>query len=268
MMLRSVAEDLLTTREAAALLGVGTTSIKRWADQGLLRCVKTPGGHRRIARDSIAAFLRTTELAPATADGQLDDWLSLLIASTDATEVHDALVVHRASCASWTEASDKLAPVIVEIGRRWETGVIDVLAEHLASERLARGLARCAEELPVADDARSCLLITAPGEDHTLGLSLLEPCLREAGWNARWSGRRTPSDHVEKFLETGAVDMIAVSASEYSTDGPALARFADRLAALCERRGIALVVGGRGAWPASLRHGSRLHSFAELAPLL
>ena len=43
-----MSEVLLSTRDAAAYLGVGTTSIKRWADDGVLPCVRTVGGHRRF----------------------------------------------------------------------------------------------------------------------------------------------------------------------------------------------------------------------------
>jgi len=54
--------DYLSTREAAELLGVGTTSVKRWSDEGALNCIKTAGGHRRFLRADVLAFrsLRTT----------------------------------------------------------------------------------------------------------------------------------------------------------------------------------------------------------------
>jgi len=38
---------LLTTGEAAAILGVTDSTIKRWVRGGRLACVVTPGGHRR-----------------------------------------------------------------------------------------------------------------------------------------------------------------------------------------------------------------------------
>ncbi|MEO1483980.1 MAG: helix-turn-helix domain-containing protein [Myxococcota bacterium] len=45
-------DKLMTTQEAAKLLGVGPSSVKRWADDGRLPTIKTPGGHRRFrARD-------------------------------------------------------------------------------------------------------------------------------------------------------------------------------------------------------------------------
>ena len=57
-----MSEELLSTREVSELLGVGTTSIKRWADEGELECVRTPGGHRRFPLRSVVKIrqLRST----------------------------------------------------------------------------------------------------------------------------------------------------------------------------------------------------------------
>jgi len=41
--------------EAAELLGVTRDTIRRYVDTGLLEGIKTPGGQRRIDRDSIEA---------------------------------------------------------------------------------------------------------------------------------------------------------------------------------------------------------------------
>jgi excisionase family DNA binding protein len=47
--------DLLRPAEAAALLGVRTSAIARWAREGRLAATATPGGHRRYRRDEILA---------------------------------------------------------------------------------------------------------------------------------------------------------------------------------------------------------------------
>ncbi|MCO4771930.1 MAG: helix-turn-helix domain-containing protein [Deltaproteobacteria bacterium] len=59
-------DDLITTRAAAALLGVGTTSIKRWADDGTLVCVRTAGGHRRFRRGEVLRLLNSSEEGPGS----------------------------------------------------------------------------------------------------------------------------------------------------------------------------------------------------------
>ena len=50
--------DILTTFQAARLCGVSHKSIERWIDSGLLRGFRTPGGHRRVYRDALVAFMR------------------------------------------------------------------------------------------------------------------------------------------------------------------------------------------------------------------
>jgi excisionase family DNA binding protein len=54
-------DDLLTPREAAALLGVRTTTLARWARDGLLKpAVHTPGGHRRYRRGEVLAVRKAS----------------------------------------------------------------------------------------------------------------------------------------------------------------------------------------------------------------
>jgi excisionase family DNA binding protein len=43
--------------EAADLLGVHFTTLRRWADAGQVPCIRTPGGRRRFNRAELAAFL-------------------------------------------------------------------------------------------------------------------------------------------------------------------------------------------------------------------
>ncbi len=50
------ADRLLTTREAAELLGVGPTTVKRWCDEGKLPALKTAGGHRRYREADVLAM--------------------------------------------------------------------------------------------------------------------------------------------------------------------------------------------------------------------
>jgi excisionase family DNA binding protein len=50
-------EDLLRPREVAGLFGVRTTTIARWAREGKLTPLRTPGGHRRYNRAEIQAMV-------------------------------------------------------------------------------------------------------------------------------------------------------------------------------------------------------------------
>jgi excisionase family DNA binding protein len=62
-------DELLTPREVAEVFGVRTTTIARWARDGRLSPLWTPGGHRRYSRADVQALVaaedqndaRTTE---------------------------------------------------------------------------------------------------------------------------------------------------------------------------------------------------------------
>jgi excisionase family DNA binding protein len=56
-MLAQEPDDLLKPREAAELFGVRTTTIARWAREGKLTPLRTPGGHRRYSRSAVRALL-------------------------------------------------------------------------------------------------------------------------------------------------------------------------------------------------------------------
>lgn len=65
-------DRLITTQEAARLLSVGPSSIKRWADDGRLPTIKTPGGHRRFRASDVESLRR--DLSPdADASSNTDE---------------------------------------------------------------------------------------------------------------------------------------------------------------------------------------------------
>ncbi len=255
-------DRLLTSREAAAWLGASPTSVKRWADAGLLECVRTVGNHRRFTPDSLERFAKSQGgSASVAASGE---WLALLL-ERNVEAVHGQLLLERSSAASWAEVCDRLGAVLVELGEAWAAGAIRVIDEHLASERLARGLARVVDSLPVAPTAPSAMLMTAEGDEHTLGLALSELVWREAGWRTLWSGRATPLAELDEVLRALHVDALAVSASTWSSREDDLTRQLGALERACARAGCALLLGGGGAWPDRATDARRVASFRQLA---
>lgn len=261
-------QAMMTTRQAAATLGVGPSSVKRWADSGVLPCVKTPGGHRRFPRSAVLAMLESgvhTEARGAHTVGSddfADHWIGILLSSSQA--IIDELYGLYEGQGSWWKVADSVGVVLSGIGTGWEEGRLTVVQEHLASERLARSIERVAEARTLPERAPSALLVMAPEDDHTLGLSLAELVFREAGWRTLWSGRRTPVGSIEEFLHTGDVDLVAVSASTYSADSLSLSGYASHIGTLCSRLGIGLVLGGLGSWPEVPQFGERIRTFEDL----
>ncbi len=270
--------DLLTSTEVAVLLGVSPSSVKRWAEDGRLACVKTTGKHRRFERAAVermrGASLWTAGSpaggAPQAYGGvtfSVDDWVELIRRSEEPQAIAGRLLDARAQLGSWWAVAESLGPVIAEIGRRWRDGGLSMLEEHLCSERLSRALARVSEWIPLPSSAPRALLATAAEDEHTLGLSLVEVCLRERGWLTLWAGRRLPTVELTRRITMlhPPIQLVAVSASASSADGVSLARQARELGDACRARGVQLLLGGAGAWPKAPRYGTRLTSIAALS---
>ena len=51
-------DPILTTREAAQLLGVAVSTAQVWMESGDLPAWKTPGGHRRVRYSAVMRLVR------------------------------------------------------------------------------------------------------------------------------------------------------------------------------------------------------------------
>jgi MerR family transcriptional regulator, light-induced transcriptional regulator len=249
-------DELLSTVDVGRLAGVGPTAVKRWADQGVLPCVKTAGGHRRFERVAVQRFLDSVNgpTSPSLVDALLH---------SDGLGIEARLLTERSRLGSWVAACEMLGGVLAEVGERWRAGRITILQEHVASERLARALARIADALPLPPRAPRCVLACAEGDRHSLGLSLIEVALRESGWATVWAGQDTPVADLARVARDRAAEMIAVSASAASTDPEGLRRQAEILGSACAAARVALGLGGSGSWPDAPAYGERFRSIGQ-----
>ena len=60
-------ERLLTIGQAAELLGVHPLTMRNWSEKGTIRCLRTPGGHRRYRLRDLQRVLAAPQNDPATA---------------------------------------------------------------------------------------------------------------------------------------------------------------------------------------------------------
>ena len=257
--------ELLTTKEASRLAGVGPTAIKRWADDGRLHCVKTAGGHRRFRRDELEALLRA-EAVPAPGGGrEWDAWFDALLDQDGQFRVEARLLQERAAAGSWARVAERVGLLLVEVGERWVHGSLTISEERVISERLTRALARVAEAMPMRPDAPSCLVATAEGDAHTGGLLLTELTLREAGWRTMWAGAPMPATELAAAIRRWKPQMVALSASVASKPA-VLAAELEKAGKACRAVGATLALGGRGKWPAiPATTGGRFEDFPSFS---
>jgi hypothetical protein len=70
-------DDLLRPREVAMLFGVRTATVARWAREGKLRPLLTPGGHRRYLRSEAESILGSADSGDEPQEGMEQDAVRL-----------------------------------------------------------------------------------------------------------------------------------------------------------------------------------------------
>ncbi len=63
---RSTAWPLMTPAEVAGILHVDANTLARWANEGKLTAVRTPGGHRRYLRSEVLSLVRPRRSWPSS----------------------------------------------------------------------------------------------------------------------------------------------------------------------------------------------------------
>ena len=108
--------DWISTKKVMSLLGVGSTTIKRWADNGTLANTRTVGGHRRFRRDAVERFLR--QQSATAKDSTIDEWIKMLTEESDVMRIRAEIykLLHQRS--DWYRTAKFLDNVMREIWSR------------------------------------------------------------------------------------------------------------------------------------------------------
>lgn len=103
-------QDILTTADAAKLLGVSVRTAQLLVEGGTLPSWKTPGGHRRLYRADVMALIdggTPTAVSPPSAK-------LIIIAGPGRRTLYDALFARVAECAA--ESYDDVLAALIAIG--------------------------------------------------------------------------------------------------------------------------------------------------------
>ena len=260
--------EWISTKKAMKILGVGSTTVKRWADDNRLPFIRTAGGHRRFRRSAVERLMRNHD-ADFGAATDVHKWLRWL-RHQDVAVLRDRVAELHDDFGDWFAVADFFGQVASALGQCWADGEYSIVDEHIASAKLAQALNAVSNSCPVEAGAPVCLLATLSGERHTLGLALTQLCLRSANVDALWVGTNMPvAELVLHILESEQrCQLLALSASSWQTDAVSLSRGYRDIARACSGRGVELIIGGAGAWPDVIDYGYRCHSFGGLKQLL
>ncbi len=105
------------------------------------------------------------------------------------------------------------APLIVAVGESWAGGQLDIVEEHLFTESMQAVLRTSTAGVPMSSNPPRVLLTTLPGEEHGLGLLMVESLLVLSGAYCLPLGTQTPVPEIAQACRRGAIDVVALSFS-------------------------------------------------------
>lgn len=230
---------LLTSTQAASLLEVHPSTIKRWCNEGDLAFDTTSGGHRRIRLADAVSFARakdiTTVLTPfhpyeghvwtalseAEAEGSFQRLLSLAMGWVHrgrlrrVARLFDALAA-TPSVPLLRFCDEAVRGLMTEVGRAWHEGRLRAGEEHMVSQVMTEVLLRLRERDqrardPDASRAGLALVGSAEGNQHHLGSMAVRILLERRGWEVLYLGPDVPLEDFAMIQRRRAADLVCVS---------------------------------------------------------
>jgi excisionase family DNA binding protein len=206
-------------QEAADRLGVHYMTAYRYVRLGQLAAEKS-GGTWRITVDALEELRSRASASRSGPPGRgrrRAPWAERLEHRLVAGDSRGSWGVVEAALTAGAELDDVyldiVAPALTAIGRRWETGELDVAVEHRASVIAGRILGRLAPRFARRGRSRGTVLLGAPaGERHALPIALLADLVRGAGWEVSDLGSDVPAPSFARAA-SAVEDLRAVGVS-------------------------------------------------------
>jgi MerR family transcriptional regulator, light-induced transcriptional regulator len=190
--------------------------IKRLMDRG-----HRPGKLLALDESALRALDETRPAQVSTPDArQIEAWMELV-------ESHDGEALQRQFYRDMAKrgvarfVQDIIAPLITRIGEAWSRNELGIFEEHLFTQHLEKLFRTTLANLPPQVGSPRVLLTTLSGEEHTLGLLMVEALLVVEDAYPVLLGPQTPIDDIVRAARVKQVDAVCLSFSvAYS---PALA---------------------------------------------
>jgi DNA-binding transcriptional MerR regulator/methylmalonyl-CoA mutase cobalamin-binding subunit len=231
-------EKLYTIGTVSKLTGVGAITLRAWERRyGLIEPVRKASGHRLYTRQNIDQINRITALTQqgmrisqiqpdmleSAASGESKsgadankwkDYLNSMMAAIisfdeDRLEeiYNDALSLHPIGMVT----RQLLAPLLVELGLRWEISEGSVAEEHFFAFYLRNKLGARYHHRSRGNRGPLILLAGLPGEYHEIGLLLFALAAHDSGYRVLPLGANMPLKELAAVAEKKGCDAIVLS---------------------------------------------------------
>ena len=251
---------LVSPKQVARAIGVSESSLKRWCDRGLIKTVRTAGGHRKMLIGEVLTFIRENNhvivspevlgLPPASRLADLglargkDRLVEALLEGNELLSRQIVFDLFLAKHPLSVICDDVIAAAFHTIGDKWECKEAEVYQERRACELALKIIFDLRRSQRQPAGTLLALGGTIEGDLYTLPTAMAELIFRDVGYNASSLGNSIPFDSMTKAIGETRPKIFWMSVSHIRDDIDFVTEFA-KLSQACSMAGAALVVGGR-----------------------
>lgn len=277
------------SQEAARILGVNVSSIKRWTEEGRLECVKTAGGHRKFFLEHLANFLeqykkKTTRInlfpLEDTTDLEISfhilkgnfDFLSEYLVSESLNSNRERVQqvlngLYLGQYPLYKIYDHLVTPAMARIGALFQQDKITIIEEHFATQTIRDSVIRLQGIIRIPrEKTGTAICLNLSTELHDLALKMIDHLLEVRGFRVLFSGQITPVLNFEQIFSKYNPIRVYISSSMVSDIFASQAEL-DYISKLCQKYQTELYVGGRGLEKLKLTIpgvGRQLYTFQEI----
>lgn len=221
-------DTILSSKQVADILGVNESSVKRWADSGMLSCYKTPGGHRKFKKEDLLLFSskysyelksdlssnsREKNRAKNIDFENTQELLFKKMMFSSELEITDFLYSLHLSGVSMIELYDNIiAQTMFEIGEKWKNKELSIDQEHIATNKIVKSLIMLHEKISSGPfNGLTAFCGSLEGEFHELPLLSVSNVLNYYGWKVIYVGSNTPIKAMQSGISEHKPDIVCLS---------------------------------------------------------
>ncbi len=181
--------------EVAKIIGVNVSTIKRWADSGKIKCLKTRGGHRKFHLKHLREFVRSDKKGHTSINlSSLVGKSSKLLKAIDSAEsellrpyIFDSLIKgDKNKFLSITNSliikgfpyyfifDEIIIPTLIKIGEEWSADKLSITEEHMASEVIKKFLSSVDNKVVNSKISKNVFCFTLTNDKHDIPLLMAE----------------------------------------------------------------------------------------------
>ncbi len=257
--------NIISSKTAAAILNVNESTIKRWADSNIIKCIRTPGGHRKFSVEEIRIYAKKYNIEHPALNGKFYNLpaqsnIKQYNLFLNANKVEKYLLKGNSKAVYeilFRLFIQKVHPAIIFdqvvresfiiIGDKYEADELGVEDEHIASNTMLSALSRFENTIvPRKSNNRKVICCSLENEFHGIGLQCIKIAFLYSGYHCIFPGTNLPFKNLLNLIKETKPEIVCISTS-IPDENQVIQKQLENLEKMSKENNFSLFAGGNNS---------------------